>query len=79
MGIINNIRSYILEDEFKITILNGKVNVVNYTSISHFDNNRVIIKHSEGQVIIKGDNLVVTRLMSDEVLICGNYNVIEFR
>lgn len=79
MRIIKDIRSYILDEEFKITILKNRVNVVNYTSIGHFDNNKVIIKYSDGQVIIKGDNLVVTRLMSDEILISGNLSAIEFR
>lgn len=79
MRIIKNIRSYILDEEFKITILNNRVNVVNYTSIGHFDNNKVIVKYNQGQVIIKGDNLVVTRLMSDEILISGDLSAIEFR
>lgn len=79
MGIIKDIRSYISEDEFKITILKDKVNIVNYTSIGHFDENKVIIKHSEGQITVKGFNLVVSRLMDDEILISGNFNAIEFR
>ena len=79
MGIIKDIRSYISEDEFKITILKDKVNIVNYTSIGHFDENKVIIKYSEGQITVKGFNLVVSRLMDDEILISGNFNAIEFR
>lgn len=79
MSVIKNIRSYILEEEFKITILDGRINIVNYTNIGHFDDNKVIVKYNGGEVIIKGTNLVVTRLISDEILISGNLNVIEFR
>lgn len=79
MSVIKNIRSYILEEEFKITILDGRINIVNYTNIGHFDDNKVIVKYNGGEVIIKGANLVVTRLISDEILISGNLNVIEFR
>ena len=79
MRIINSLRSYILEEEFKITILNNKVNIVNYTNIGLIDANMVVIYYSDGKVTIKGDNLVVSRLMNDEILISGDINSIEFR
>ena len=79
MGINNYIRSYILEEEFKITILNNKINIVNYTSIGSFDDSKIIINYNKGIIIIKGNNLVVTRLMSDEILISGKINTLEFR
>ena len=79
MGIINSIRSYILEEEFKITILNNKINIVNFTSLGTIDNNKVVIYYKEGFVDIKGSNLVVSRLMSNEILISGNINSLEFR
>lgn len=79
MRIINSLRSYILEEEFKITILNNKVNIVNYTNIGLIDTNMVVIYYSDGKVTIKGNNLVVSRLMNDEILISGDINSIEFR
>ena len=79
MGINNYIRSYIIEEEFKITILNNKINIVNYTSIGSFDDSKIIINYNKRIVIIKGNNLVVTRLMSDEILISGKINTLEFR
>lgn len=77
--IINSIKSYILEEEFKLIFLNNKVNINNYTSIGHFDSNRVIVKYDKGEVLIKGNDLVVSKLMNDEILIEGSINNIEFR
>ena len=79
MGIINSIRSYILEEEFKITILNNKINIVNFTSLGTIDNNKVVIYYKEGFVDIKGSNLVVSKLMNEELLISGNIKSLEFR
>lgn len=79
MGIGKGIRSYILEDEFKITYVDNKVNVLNYDSIGHFDDNKVIINYENKTVIIKGKSLVVSKLMNDEILIEGNIINIEFR
>ena len=79
MRIINNIRSYILEEEFKLTYLHNKINIVNYDTIGHFDNNKVSINYNNKKLIIKGNNLVVSKLMNDEVLIEGDIINIEFR
>lgn len=79
MNPVNKFCDYLLETDFKITILNDRIDVVNYFSIEHFDFNKVIVKHVKGSVIINGDNLVVTKLVSDEILITGNFKNIEFR
>jgi len=76
---LNGIRSYILENDTKITIINNKFNVTNYIDIGHFDSNKVIIKLKNKDIIIKGDNLVVSKLLNSEVLITGDFNNIEFR
>ena len=79
MSIINSIRSYILEDEFKITFLNNRVNIVNYLSIGSIDSNKVIIKYNNGIVSVKGSNLVLSKLMNSEILISGDIYSIDFR
>ena len=79
MNVINGIRSYILDDDLRITILNNKINIVNYNDIGHFDSNKIIVKVNNGEVIIKGSDLVVSKLMNSEILITGHFNNIEFR
>lgn len=79
MNIINGIRSYVTENELKITILNNKINIVNYKDIGHFDSNKIVVKVENGEIIIKGNDLVVSKLMNDEILITGEFNNIEFR
>lgn len=79
MRIINGLRNYVLENDFEIRVFKNKVNVVNYNEIGHFDSDKVIINYSDGSVVIKGDNLVVSKLMSDEILICGNIKGLELR
>ena len=74
-----DLRKYILEDEFKIIYLSNKLNIVNYNDISHFDSNKIIINYDDGSVLINGKNLVVSKLVSDELLIEGSILKIEFR
>lgn len=77
MDITKKLKRYIEESECKITIVQNKINVVNYTSIGHFDSNKIIIRYTEGSIIIKGNSLVVTRLLHDEILITGTIKNVE--
>ena len=79
MNIINGIRSYIKDDELKMIIVNNKINIINYKDIGHFDSNKIIIKLDNGQIVVKGTDLVVSKLMNSEILITGNFSNIEFR
>lgn len=79
MSIINGIRSYITDSEFKITIVNNKINIVNYSDIGHFDSNRIVVKSETSEVIIKGVDLAISKLLNDEILITGRFSNIEFR
>ena len=79
MKVIDEIRSYILENDLKITVIKNKINITNYKDIGIFDSNKVVIKTNSKDIIIKGSDLVVSKLTDDEVLIIGDFNVIEFR
>ena len=75
---LKDLRTYILENEFKINILTGKVDIVNYIEIDHFDDTKVIIRYEKGIVKIKGENLTISKLLNDELLILGKIKVVEF-
>lgn len=79
MNIFDDIKTYIKEDETKIVVINNKINIVNYNDIGHFDSNKIIVKAKDKELIIQGSDLVVSKLMNDEILITGNFNKIEFR
>lgn len=79
MSIIKEMRQFILEQDFKITYLNNKLDILNYTNISHFDSNKIIINYAKGSVVVAGENLIISKLLSDELLIEGSIQKIEFR
>ena len=79
LNILTGIRSYIEENEVKIMIINNKLNITNYSDIGHFDSNKIIIKLKDKNIIVKGEELVVSKLLDDEILITGILKNIEFR
>jgi len=76
---IKRIRNFLLEDEFKIIILKNKINICNYESIEYVDNDQIIIKNINELLLIKGKDLVITKLLNDEILITGMIKNIEMR
>lgn len=73
------LRDFILESDFKINYIKDKLDIVNYSFVDHFDDDKIIIRYSNGIVIIKGDKLVISRLLDDEILISGNIKSIEIK
>ena len=79
MNLINNLKSSLLEEDFKMQYIEKKLGIANYNDISHFDSNKIIISYKNGSVLISGGNLIVSKLIKDELLIEGNIEKIELR
>lgn len=79
MKLFDDFRSFVLEDQFSLHVYQNKVSIVNYETIGHFDSNSVRVNIQNGEIIVKGKNLVVSKLMQAEILILGTIQAIEFR
>ena len=73
----DGITSYIKDDDFRINIYHNKINIVNYEEIISLQGTRVSIKYKEGNIVIKGKNLLVKKLLDKELLLTGNIILIE--
>ena len=75
---LKDLRTYILENEFKINILVGKIDIVNYIEIDLFVDTTVMKRYEKGRVVIRGENLTISKLLNDELLILGQIKAVEF-
>lgn len=72
-------KNFILENQLKIIYIEDKINIVNYKNVTGFDSNKIIIETDTKLVIVSGENLVISKLLLDELLISGNIQKVEFR
>ena len=79
MGIVERTRNYLLDETFNMRILKNKIDICNYESIGYLDDNLIIVNYMDGEIKIKGENLVVSKLLNDEILISGKIKTIEMR
>ncbi len=79
MSLVRRARNYLLDEMFNMRVLKNKVDICNYESIGYLDDNLIIINYDDGEIKIKGENLVFSKLLNDEILISGKINNIEMR
>lgn len=72
MRLFNNLDRYLTEENYKIIILDNKININNYIEIIDFSTELIKVKHKNGITVIKGKNLCVCKMLDNEVLIEGN-------
>ena len=79
MNIVRKVRDYLLDDEFKMIILDNKINISNYEKIEYLDNDKVIVKYEKGKINVKGESITVKKLLNNEILITGSIKEIEMK
>ena len=74
---IKRIANYIKDNKFKIYYVNNSVNILYYDNILEVTNDVITITKENKIILIKGNNLRLTKLLDNEVLITGDINKIE--
>lgn len=77
MKLFDRIDNYISEYKYKVIIVDNSVNIVNYKKIIEFSDNVIKVESKDGITTVNGSNLVITKMLSDEILITGKIYSIE--
>lgn len=77
MKLFDRIDNYISEYKYKVIIVDNLVNIVNYKKIIEFTDNVIKVESKDGITTVNGSNLVITKMLSDEILITGKIYSIE--
>ena len=77
MKIKDRINNYLNDNEFRVTVFANKIDIINYTSILDFSSTEISVKVNNKIVIVTGDDLVISKMDDDELLIKGKINNIK--
>ena len=72
MKILDRIDNYLYDKEYRIIIKMNEVNIINYDEIIEFSLTKVSLRYNEKLIIVEGNNLVISKMLDNEVLIIGN-------
>ena len=76
---LDRLKNYIANDEFNITIADNIINVNNYMELNYMEDEKISLTHKKGKLLIKGKNLVVKKLLDNEILIVGDILELDFK
>ena len=76
---LKELKNFILESKFRMHIYENNIDIINYKEIEHFDDKIIIVRYEKGIITVKGENLIITKLLEDELLINGKIRNIEFK
>lgn len=70
--------NYVNDKNFSIIYKNNKLDIINYSKILDFSDTKISINYLDDIYIIIGTNLVISKMMEEELLITGNIESISF-
>ena len=74
---IDKIRDYIRDDEFRLTIFKDRLHIIYYLEILTLSNKHISIDTGDNLIVIKGENLILNKLLDNEILITGKIYTVE--
>ena len=78
MNLICKLDRFVSDNEYSIIYKNNRLNIINYSEIIDFSSSLISIRCKDRVYYIEGNDLVISRMMDNEILIDGNISVIRF-
>ena len=76
--LVRVLSDYVNDKKFSIIYKNNKLDIINYSKILDFSDTKISINYFDDIFIIIGTNLVISKMMEEELLITGNIESISF-
>lgn len=73
------LKNYIEDNNFRFSYINNQLDINNYLKINYMEDSKISLNYKEGNIVIKGNNLRIKKLLDYEILIIGNIENIEFK
>ncbi len=71
------IDNYINSKEFQLNLYKNKINIINYKRLLSIEENYISVLTNNEKIIIKGTQLLLLKILDNELLIKGNIKSIE--
>ncbi len=76
MRLISKLDRYLEDKNYEIIIKENKVNIINFQEIIDFSINKISLRCDNNIINIEGSNLIISKMLDDELLITGKiYNI----
>lgn len=78
MRIVKNIQNFLMDQDYYIDIFNNCLHVYYYEELITLTDTLIELKLKEFNLIVEGENLIVSGMDNREILIKGKINLLRF-
>ena len=78
MKFIRRLSDYVDDKKYSMIYKNNKLNIINYSEIIDFSSTCISVRYDNRTYYVEGNNLVISRMMENEILITGDIDRIVF-
>ena len=71
MRLINKLDRYLENKDYEIIVKENSINVINFKEIIDFSMNKISLKCDDKIIIVEGKELIISKMLDDELLITG--------
>lgn len=76
---ILGLRNYIYDNDFHIIIKNNYINIINFNKIIDINEKEIIVLINKKIIQINGNNLLLNKMLNNELLLTGEIESIKFK
>jgi len=73
------IDDYVNDNKYSMIYKNNNLNIINYSEIIDFSSTLISVRYDNNVYHIEGNNLVISRMMENEILVTGDICDIKFK
>lgn len=74
---LDRLKEYINDSEFRLILFENRIYITNYEEILTLSNKRISVNSGHNMIVIKGEDLILNKLLDKEILITGKILTIE--
>ena len=78
-NMLERMNHYLNDEEFRFTYFEDKIHIINYKRIIVLEDNYISFQSKNKMITIIGNNLILNRLLNNEMLISGKIIKIEVK
>jgi len=74
MRLISKLDRYLENKNYEIILKENSINIINFKEIIDFSTNKISLRCDNKIINVEGKNLIISKMLDEEVLITGTIN-----
>lgn len=74
---LKSLNRFIRNKDFYLNYWNNQININNFIEILVLEDDKVVLSIPSGKLVVRGSNIMITKLLDNEILLTGDFSSID--